>query len=118
MPNFADMRPSRFMKSEHVRGRPLIVTISEYTLENVAPENQKPDEKWVVHFSDYDKPLVLNNTNMTLIAENFGVEDTDETVGKQIELYFDPNVMFGNERKGGIRVRLPSDEGVAPASVV
>jgi len=104
MPKISEMKSSKFLKKEDV-GEGTIVTIQGVSQENVAKEGADPELKWCIHFTNLDKPMVLNSTNMQLIAKFLGSEDTDDWENKKIILYDDPNVSFGGKLTGGIRVR-------------
>ena len=63
--------------------------------------------KTVMYFKDPNvKAWIINATNWMTIEDEYG-EDSDDWIGKTIELYKDPNVMYGTKRVGGVRVRLP-----------
>jgi len=104
MPNIKDMKSSKFLKKEDV-GEGTLCIISSVSQENVAKEGADPEMKWCLHFTNLDKPLVLNSTNMQLIARFTGSENTEDWEGKRIILYDDPSVSFGGKLTGGIRVR-------------
>ena len=87
---------------------PILATIERFAEENVAKEDQPEELKWVMYFSDNDKALVMNSTNLQLAAIAFGTQETDEWIGRQLVLYHDPNVSFGGKLVGGVRVRAPS----------
>ena len=106
MPKISEMRESKYLKKEDV-GAGALATISDISRQNVAPEGQEPELKWILHFADLEKPLVLNMTNAETIASILGSDDTDDWMGKQIVVYNDPNVSFAGKRTGGIRVRAP-----------
>lgn len=101
-----DMKESKYLKKEDV-GDGILVTIKSLDNQNVAPDNQEPENKYLLHFVEDIKPFVLNWTNIQLIAKACESEDTDDWKGKKIVLYNDPSVSFGNKLTGGIRVRAP-----------
>lgn len=104
MPRIHEMKSSKFLKREDVgTGRGGI--ISGFSQENVAKEGAEPELKWCMHFSNIDKPLVLNTTNLTLLEKFLGSDNTDDWIGKRIILYDDPAVSFAGKLTGGIRVR-------------
>lgn len=115
MPKTSEMRESKFLKKEDV-GRGALVTITGCIRKNVAMEGTDPEMKWCLTFSELDKPLVLNSTNVQLCEQICDSDDTDHWVGKRIVLYTDPNVSYGGKLVGGIRVRKP--KATAPAPVV
>lgn len=104
MPRVHEMKTSKFLKREDV-GEGMVCLIVGVSQENVAKEGAEPELKWCLHFANIDKPLVLNTTNMTLIAKFLGSDNTDDWMGKKIMLYDDPAVSFGGKLTGGIRVR-------------
>ncbi len=73
-----------------------------------------PENKWCLTFSESDKPLVLNMTNIQLCERIFGSDDTDHWLKKKLVLYVDPNVSYAGKLTGGIRVRAPKP-GSVPA---
>ena len=68
------------MKADDLSGRTAKHTISGCTAEKVGEE-----EKLVLAFSGNDRPLVLNKTNATTLAELYGPE-TGGWEGKAIKL--------------------------------
>lgn len=95
---------------------PVIVKIADAQIEQINGDDGK-EEKAVLHFErDKIKPLILNSGNWATIEAAYG-EDSDNWIGKEIEVYVDPNVMYGKKKVGGVRVRIPSGAGspAAPA---
>jgi hypothetical protein len=97
------MIQSKYLKGSDVP-EPVIVTIRGVKQVNIAKEDQEPEYKWVVKFAEFDKPMVLNATNIRIAEKALG-DNTDDWTGKEIELHFDENVTFGNELVGGLRFR-------------
>lgn len=114
MPNINQMKSSKFLKRDDV-GRGTLATISIVREENVAKEGAPEEMKWCAHFDELEKPMVLNWTNLQLIARIAKDEDSDNWKGVKIVLYDDPNVSFGTKIVGGIRVRAPK-AGSVPAA--
>jgi hypothetical protein len=102
----SEMRESKFLKQEDV-GAGALMTVESVEPHNVAKEGAPPENKWCLVFSETDKPLVLNSTNIQLCERMFGSDDTDQWIGKKIVLYVDPNVSYQGKVVGGIRVRAP-----------
>jgi hypothetical protein len=100
----SDMLPSKYIKQSDVE-QPTLVTITKLTTADVS-QNQSGDMKWVAVFSELDKPMVLNSTNLKRIAKAHG-DDSDGWIGKQMVLYVDEDVEFGGEVVGGLRLRAP-----------
>lgn len=102
------MFPSKFLTKDDVKdfSQPVVFRIDRIEIEEVQNEDGKED-KPVLYFDENDsKPLILNKTNAETLAAEFG-PDSDSWVGSSIELFVDPNIRFGKQRIGGIRVRLP-----------
>jgi len=113
MPKTSDMRESKFLKQTDV-GRGVLGTIQKCLQMNVNKEGADPELKWCLVFSEIEKPLVLNATNIQLCEKICGSDDTDDWVGKRVVLYTDPNVSYQGKLIGGIRIRAPKPNAVAP----
>ena len=103
----SDAFPSLYLKQDDLPRPPatLKVVIHDVRMETM-PGGNEATEKPVMYFSDNGtKPMVLNNGNFETIETAYG-DESDTWRGKPVELYVDPNVMFGRERTGGIRVRV------------
>jgi hypothetical protein len=82
-----------------------VVTMTAVKLEKLARKGtSKVKHTGVLTIAESDRRVVLCRTNADTIARLYG-KDTAEWVGKQITIYYDPEVMFGSEKVGGIRVR-------------
>lgn len=107
MPRINEMMESKFLKKEDV-GEGILVTVLGVGKENVARDDQPAEMKWVLHSNHNGvniKPMVLNTTNLKLIAQICGSDNTDDWAGKDVVLYNDPSVSYQGELKGGIRAR-------------
>lgn len=51
------------------------------------------------------KPLLLNKTNSKRMQKMFG-HDTDNWIGQEITIWFDPEVEFMGDIVGGLRIRV------------
>jgi len=96
--------PSTFVSKDDVQ-TPKVVTISGVENQMIKGEHGE-ERKPVMSFSDFDKAMILNGINWQTCEDAYG-DDSDGWAGKKIELYHDPNVMFGAKRVGGVRMRLP-----------
>src|SRR5512139_1295544 len=106
------MAESRFLKQSDFP-EPTLVTIESFEKMNVAKENEEPEVKWVIHFSGYDKPLVLNAINRQILGTVF--DSPQDAIGGEIVVYTDPSISFGGKLVGGIRLR-PKKGAAKPAS--
>jgi hypothetical protein len=109
-----EMKESKYVKKEEA-GNGIVVTIAKVTQENVAMQNQPEELKYILHFQEDIKPLVMNWTNIQLCAQATGTDETDEWAGKQIVLFNDPNVSFGGQITGGVRIRSAQQSAPTPA---
>jgi hypothetical protein len=107
MPYISQMKTSKFLSRGDCAQGPILGTMLNVSQENVAKEGADDELKWCLHFSNIEKPLVLNQINMQLIAKIAGSENTDDWTGKQIVIFDDPSVSFGGKITGGLRVRAP-----------
>lgn len=105
----SELFPSKYFSKDDLP-EPETFTIDECVREEVKNE-EGTELKSVLYFSEPDsKPLILNKTNGETIAKIYG-DESDEWVGKPIELFVDENVRFGSKKTGGIRVRQPQSPG-------
>jgi hypothetical protein len=74
MPNVNDLKTSKFL-TKHDVDPPILVTIAKWAKEDVSMETQAEEMKFVLHFREVPKPLVLNMTNGLLIADIAGSDD-------------------------------------------
>lgn len=107
----SELKESKFLRKEDV-GAGVLYTIAGVSQQNVAKEGAPEELRWVMHFDEVEKPLVLNSTNGQIIAKFTGSEDSEGWLGQQVVLYHDPNVSFGGKLVGGIRCRAPRKPGV------
>jgi hypothetical protein len=112
-----ELLQSQYLKQGDVEGD-VTVTVKAVKKENVARKDEDPEYKFVIYFHEYPKGMVLNATNIKRLGKALG-EDTDDWIGNAVILYVDPDVEFGGEVKGGLRIkRLPTPGGKArPAGV-
>jgi hypothetical protein len=106
MPNINQMIESKYLKQSDVDGE-VEVTIAKIGQINVAREDEQPELKWAARFTELPKPMVLNSTNLQLLAKACGSEESDDWIGKTVTVYADPNVSFGGKLVGGLRIKLP-----------
>lgn len=108
MPKIGAMLESKYLKQSDV-DEDYIVTIESVEHVNVAAQDADKDEwKWCVHFAEFDKPMVLNSTNIQSLAKACDSEDTDDWTGKQVIVYTDPNVSYAGKLVGGLRIKKHS----------
>ena len=104
MPDINVMVASKYLKQADVPD-PVIVTIVGVKQINMAKDDAEPEMKWAIKFEEFDKPMILNGTNIHVCAKLCGSNKTEEWRGKEIVLYTDPNVSFNGQVVGGLRFR-------------
>ena len=111
--HFSKMKQSRYLKTADVDPE-VLVTIKKVVLDKI--DDESDEEKWTCYFEEFDKPLVLNWTNIQLIVKAVGHEDSDKWLGHQVILYHDETVQFKGSIVGGIRVRAVKKKPVPQAA--
>ena len=106
--NLDEMLPSKYLKQADVK-HPTIVTVKDVVRESVGRDN---DPKWCLYTRELDKPMTLNRTNLKRLAATTGSNTLEHWIGKRVEIFVDPNVEFGGDIVGGLRLRKPSNTGV------
>ena len=101
--NINDMTPSKYIKQSDVKDE-TVVTVQGIKKVNVAREDDDPEYRWTVKFQEFEKPMVLNSTNIKRMGKALG-DDTDGWVGGQVILYADPDIEYAGQVVGGLRVR-------------
>lgn len=104
MPRVSEMIESSYLRKEDI-DTDTVVTIRKIGRKNVAPDGQPEELKWCVKFDEFKKLMVLNPTNIQLMAKACGSEDTDDWLDKKVILYVDDNVQFQGKLVGGLRIR-------------
>jgi len=98
-----------YLKTSDIEGD-MTVQISHVKVEELG-RDEKKDKKAVVYFKDLDKGLALNKINAEVLEELCGSDETDDWLGIKVILYVDPNVYYGGEKKGGVRVKeIPTSQ--------
>lgn len=115
MAKIGEMIESKYLKQSDV-SEDTVVTVEKVGKANVAPKGEEAEYKWLIRFSEFPKPMVLNSTNIKRLAKACGSDDTDEWIGKKAILFVDPDVEFAGNVVGGLRIRAhKANSGAAPA---
>jgi len=99
-PNADDFIGGNYLKKEDIDGA-MTVTLTDVWSEAVLNAGRK---KLVVSFREFEKPLILNKTNIKRFARIFGTGDTKVWRGP-VTLYVEPGVEYAGRVVGGLRVR-------------
>ena len=109
MAKIGEMIDSKYLKQSDVEDD-MAVKVEKVGKANVAREGDEPEYKWLIRFEGIKKPMVLNSTNIKRLAKACNSDDTDEWIGKEVVLYVDPDVEFGGNVVGGLRIRAAKKE--------
>lgn len=109
--NVDDLGQSKYLSKSDCGERGILLTIKRITKETIG-RGKDAEQKFVLHFEENVKPMVLNKVNGRRIGQMTGIYTKCEVgwIGTKIVAYNDPDVEFGGEVKGGIRVRAPRNQ--------
>ena len=110
MAKIGEMIESKYLKQSDL-AEDTLVTIEKVGKANGAPKGEEAEFKWLIRFSELPKPMVLNSTNIKRLARACGSDDTDDWTGKKVVVYVDPDVEFGGNVVGGLRIRAAKGAG-------
>ena len=79
---------------------PQVFTITDVSENGTELADQQPVNITLAEFPRVWRP---SKGMLRVLADNWG-KDTTKWVGRQVELYGDPNVYFGKEKRGGTRI--------------
>ena len=104
--------PNYIGSYEFQPGEEKTLTIKVVRKETVTGEGGRKEEDAVMYFMEPVKPMILNKTNSKTIEKLLKTPYIEDWAGHKITLYVDPNVRFGGEITGGLRVRgkLPAED--------
>ena len=109
MRNYDKYRSTKFIQKSDVE-RGALVTIDKVTEENVAPDWQAAEVKYVIHFEEDYKAWAPGIETLEVIKQIAGTGNVDDWSGTKLVLFVDPNVKFGAKKVGGIRCRAPKNQ--------
>jgi hypothetical protein len=98
--------PSKYVGKDDLEAPRLMVILE--LAEAMIKGDHGDERKTVMFFKDPEsKPLIMNTCNWMALEDAYG-EESDDWIGKPVELYVNPDVMYAGKRVGGVRVRIPS----------
>ena len=100
-----------YLGKEDIEGE-TVVTIVDVEAEEMPGSNRR---KLVVQFTEYEKRLILNSTNIKILSKVFHSSNTAHWRGP-VTLYVDEDVEYGGRTVGGLRVKPAGRNGAARSS--
>lgn len=110
----SDVFPSRYLKAEEL-DEDVALTMSHVDMEEMKTQKGEAQNKPVLYFKEIDKGLVLNKTNWSLIAKQYG-DESDEWAGKPVTLTVLDVDSFGDV-VSAIRIKPPRKVSANPVRV-
>ena len=102
-----DIFPSKYLKAADLKGKPMVLTITEAPRENLKYQGRE-ESKIVLHFEGTKKLLPLNVTNWDNVVDATGESDSENWAGYKIKVYPTTTEMQG-KTVDCIRIRKPTD---------
>jgi hypothetical protein len=109
--NTNEILAGTWLAKDDVDRRGVLVHVARVSVEEVGQDKQV---KWALHFDESLKPMLLNKSNIRVLAALYGPE-TKEWTGKEIIVYNDPTISYAGQITGGLRLRMPEQ---APARAI
>ena len=95
-----------YLKKEDVNCE-TVVRLTEVRADIVPGSNRR---KLLAQFAEFEKPLILNSTNIKRLSKLFGSANTLHWRG-DVTLYVDENVEYAGTPVGGLRVKAAERNG-------
>ncbi len=106
-----DLFPSKYLRGSDLQGHVVNVKISRAALEKFYDQETRSEvEKLVIYFTDKKKGLILGKGLAYQVAEICGSKNTDAWTGKELVLYSEKRLVYGQE-KDVIRARAKVESG-------
>lgn len=97
--------PTEFLAWPEFKGKDVTLTIKSVSVDELPiAGSSKKEKRPVVRFVETEKKWIMNKTCAKAIAVLYG-PNCNAWVTKKVTLYPDPDVRFGKDVVGGIRVR-------------
>ncbi len=98
--DFDDLYGSRYLSANDLHGEQPRRKIGRADVVELKEKDGTTKRKFVIHFANEEKALVLNKTNATKLAAAFG-KDRTNWIGAEVELYAEMTSLG----KEGVRLR-------------
>ena len=95
---------SKFLTAAYIGDRKIHEDITKIRKEDLRGKDGKKRPRFILYFKR-EKPLVLNPTNQKALVEKFG-RTPAKWIGAHVVIFVDPNVSYGTDVTGGVRLRV------------
>ena len=100
----SQMTSSKYLKQSDIDAETPVTIKGDVKKVNVAREDEDPEYRFTIAFEEFDKPMVLNATNIKRLEKYLG-DDTALWDGQRVTLYVDEEVSYGGNVVGGLRFK-------------
>lgn len=105
---------SKYLAKTDIPAHGLTLTIAGFGIAEMQDGTKKPSVSWV---EVGIKPMLLNKINRQIMATAFGTTQTEQMIGRRIQVFNDPTVSMQGQMVGGLRLRpVPVPPQVAQAA--
>lgn len=98
---FGELNSSKYLAKTDLPAAGLNLTIAGFTMVHL----NDGDKPAMAFLEANIKPMLVNKTNRNRLTEIFGTDDSQQMIGRRVNVYNDPNVEMGGAQVGGLRVR-------------
>ena len=109
MRTYDKYRNTKFIQKSDVE-KGALVTIDKVTEENVAPDSQDEEIKYVINFKEDYKPWAPGVETLEFISHIAGSGNVDDWPGTKLVIFVDPSISYKGKITGGIRCRAPKNQ--------
>jgi len=101
--DLAALDQSKYLGKNDIPDDGIILTIASFDMVQM---NKGDPDKLCIHWREPGvKPMLINKTNRTRLRSMFRSDESRNMVGKQVAVWNDPNVEYGGQIVGGLRLR-------------
>lgn len=94
-----NMFPRKYANGADLNGQSVTVTVQSMTIEKLSPHaGQPPMDRFILHFAETQKGVILSRTLAEQIASILHADDTDQWIGQKITLFPQPLTVAGKSR--------------------
>lgn len=103
-----NMFPRKYASGADLNGQSVTVTVQSMTIDKLSPHpGQPPMDRYILHFAETQKGVILSRTLTEQIASILHSDDTEEWIGRKITLFPQPLTVAGKSRIA-IRAKKPA----------